>query len=286
MDTLSAQVTVNLQLNALFNLAEKSQQLSADFTLISAWLDPGLADPKKPPATTTDTGPLDRGLMWGPKLTFTNRRDLTNPIEGVLTVTNKGQVTLIQRYIAAYSVSLNIRDYPFDTQTFQWNIRSSTFTKDTLVFAPAPAADVANASALLAGTLDPTFTFSGYKQRTYTITSGIYANFHVLSISFQAARIATMTSIFLIFPLCLVCLALCLVLSQEPAKDARLAVPATGITATMYFSFVVSNMCPPVSYVTRLHLLIFQTYIFAAAELCFNYYLWRVQVLANMCSCQ
>ena len=122
--------------------------------------------------------------------------------------------------------------------------------------------------------------------RTYTVRSGIYAGFHVLSISFQAQRLATMSSIFLIFPLCLVCLALVLVLSQEPAKDARLAVPATGITATMYFSFVVSNMCPPVSYVTRLHLLIFQTYIFAAAELCFNYYLWRVQVLANMCSCQ
>ena len=272
-----AQITVNVQLNAIFNLAEKSQQLSADFTLISSWVDPGLADPKKPPSTTTDTGPLDKGLMWGPKLTFTNRRDLTNPIEGVLTVTNKGQVTLIQRYIAAYSVSLNIRDFPFDTQTFQWNIRSSTFTKDTLVFAPAPAADVANASALLAGTLDPTFTFSGYKQRTYTITSGIYANFHVLSISFQAARISTMTSIFLVFPLCIVCAGLVLVLSQEPGKDSRLAVPSSALSATMAFSFVISNLCPPVSYVTRIHLLIFQTYVFAAVELCVNYVCWEIE---------
>ncbi len=112
------QVSVNLQLNAIFNLNEKSQQLSADFTLISTWFDPGLVDPKKPPSTTTDTGPLDRGLMWGPKLTFINRRDLTNPIESVLTVTNKGHVTVIQRYIAAYSVSLNIRDFPFDTQVY------------------------------------------------------------------------------------------------------------------------------------------------------------------------
>ena len=107
---------MNLQLNAIFNLNEKSQQLSADFTLISSWFDPRLVDPKKPPSTTTDTGPLDKGLMWGPKLTFTNRRDLTNPIESVLTVANTGYVTVIQRYIAAYSVSLNIRDFPFDTQ--------------------------------------------------------------------------------------------------------------------------------------------------------------------------
>ena len=34
------QVTVNLQINSIFNLNEKSQQLSADFTLISNWTDP------------------------------------------------------------------------------------------------------------------------------------------------------------------------------------------------------------------------------------------------------
>jgi hypothetical protein len=141
----------------------------------------------------------------------------------------------------------------------------------------APAAVTSNASALLTSVLDPTFAFSDYKQQTYTIPSGIYANYHVLSVSFQARRISTMSSIFLIFPLCLVCLAMVLVLSQEPAKDNRLAVPASAITATMYFSFVVSNMCPPVSYLTRMHLLIFQTYIFATSELFVNYYLWRIQ---------
>ena len=44
-----------------------------------------------------------------------------------------------------------------------------------------------------------------------------------------------MSAIFLIFPLCLVCAALCMVLHYEPAKDARLSVPLTAITATMAF---------------------------------------------------
>ena len=52
----------------------------------------------------------------GPQITFINRRDLTSPIEGVLYVYNTGAVTVIQRYIAAYSVALDIRDFPFDTQ--------------------------------------------------------------------------------------------------------------------------------------------------------------------------
>ena len=44
-----------------------------------------------------------------------------------------------------------------------------------------------------------------------------------------------MSAIFLIFPLCLVCAALCMVLHYEPSKDARLSVPLTSITATMAF---------------------------------------------------
>jgi hypothetical protein len=33
-------VSVQLQLNAVYNLVEKSQQLSADFMLVCNWTDP------------------------------------------------------------------------------------------------------------------------------------------------------------------------------------------------------------------------------------------------------
>ncbi len=66
-------------MNAIFDLAEKSQGLKADFTLASSWMDPRLADPKKPSVTTSTTEALDKGLMWGPWLTILNRRDLSSP---------------------------------------------------------------------------------------------------------------------------------------------------------------------------------------------------------------
>ena len=40
---------------------------------------------------------------------------------------------------------------------------------------------------------------------------------------------------------------------------------------------MVSNQCPPVSYTTRLHMLIFQTYIFSVSALIINYYLWCIE---------
>mmetsp|Transcript_3354 Transcript_3354/g.9597 ORF Transcript_3354/g.9597 Transcript_3354/m.9597 type:complete len:342 (+) Transcript_3354:306-1331(+) len=125
--------------------------------------------------------------------------------------------------------------------------------------------------------MDPTFSFKRVDQNTYTILSGIYSNYHVISIVIVASRIASMSNIFLIFPLCLVCVILAASLAREPSSDSRLSVPTLCLTATMSFSFVVSNLCPPVSYVTRIHLLVFQTYIFSIVTLCVNYCLWEIE---------
>ena len=122
----------------------------------------------------------------------------------------------------------------------------------------------------------PTFAFSSYGEAAYTIADGIFAGYDQLSVTVRGARIATMSSIFLVFPICVVCAVLCFNLQQEPGKDSRLSVPGAVISAVLAFSYVVSNQCPPVSYVTRMHLLMFQTYIYAVVALVVNYYLWTV----------
>ena len=270
------QVAVDLQLGSVYNLVEKAQSFQADFILISSWSDARLSNPSAPAMSLYSTSVLDSGQIWSPKLTFANRRDLTNSIEGVVRVYNTGRVQVVQRYLATYAVSLDMRDFPFDTQTFAWNLRSTTFNGTTVKFVPATAEVSARASGLLAGLQDPTFAFSSYGQAAYNITDGIFAGYHLLSISVRGTRIATMSSIFLVFPICVICAVLCFNLTQEPGKDSRLSVPGTVISAVLAFSYVVSNQCPPVSYVTRMHLLMFQTYIYAIVALVMNYYLWMV----------
>eukprot|EP00291_Cryptomonas_curvata_P009097 CAMPEP_0172190890 /NCGR_PEP_ID=MMETSP1050-20130122/23372_1 /TAXON_ID=233186 /ORGANISM="Cryptomonas curvata, Strain CCAP979/52" /LENGTH=835 /DNA_ID=CAMNT_0012865829 /DNA_START=620 /DNA_END=3127 /DNA_ORIENTATION=- len=270
-------VSVEFQLNSIYNVVEKSQQLSADFMLISTWSDSRLVDPKAAAVTVYGTDVLDKGQIWSPRLTFANRRDLTNSIEGVVRTYNTGKVVVVQRFLASYAVNLDMRDFPFDTQTFLWNLRSTTYNGSVVRFVPAAGPALQNGTALLRALVDPTFTYSGYNQTGYTIQSGIFAGYDLLSISIRASRISTMSSTFLVLPLCIVGAALCMVMHQEPAKDSRLSVPLSAITATMAFSFVVSNQCPPVSYATRIHLLIFQTYVFGVAALLLNYYLWCIE---------
>ena len=190
---------------------------------------------------------------------------------------NTGQVNVVQRFLASYAVNLDMRDFPFDTQTFAWNLRSTTWNNSVMRFVPATGSALQNTSVLLQGLLDPTFTYSQYNQTAYSIQSGIFAGYDLLSITVRARRIATMSSTFLVLPLCIVGTALCMVMHQEPAKDSRLSVPLTAISATMAFSYVIANQCPPVSYTTRIHLLIFQTYVFGVAALVLNYYLWCIE---------
>ena len=246
--------------------------------LITTWTDPRLAIKTAPAMTLYGTDVFDKGLIWGPKLTFANRRDLTNPIDGVVRSYNTGRVEVVQRYLATYAMNFNMRDFPFDSQRLAWNLRSTTFNKSVVMFSPVTdVASVRNSSLLLQSLLDPTFSYSNYNQTTYTLTDGIFANYHLLSVSIDAQRIATMSSIFLVFPICILCAALCLVLSQEPANNARLSVPLGVITSCLAFSYVVSNQCPPVSYTTRMHLMIFFTYVISIITLVINYYLWAVE---------
>ena len=269
---------MDFQLNAIYNVVEKSQALNADFMLITSWTDKRLANPTSPAMTLYATTVLDNGLIWGPKLTFQNRRDLTSPIDGVVRAYNTGQVQVVQRYLASYAMNFNMRDFPFDTQNLTFNLRSTTYNKSIVEFVPlTDQASKKNSSLMLQALIDPTFTYDNYNQWTYTIPDGIFTDYHLLSISINAKRMATMSSLFLIFPICILCTALCLVYSVEPASNARLSVPLGCITSTLAFSFVVSNQCPPVSYTTRIHLMIFFTYTVSIITLFLNYYLWGIE---------
>ncbi len=104
------QVYVDMQMNSIYNLVEKNQQYNADFQLVVSWNDARLRNPKAP---RVDEKPVSiLSSIWNPSITFANRRDTSNPIEGSVLIRNDGNVTVSQRYLAAYSVNLDIRDFP------------------------------------------------------------------------------------------------------------------------------------------------------------------------------
>ena len=204
-------------------------------------------------------------------------RDTTDSVEGAVRIYNTGAVFLTQRYLSAYAVSLNMRDYPFDVQTLTWSVRSTIYNNTVVRFIPSSTSNNLAASKLLFDVTDTDWTFSQYSQSAYTLTGGIFAGYDLLTINIVATRISTMSSTFLILPMCLICAALCLEMFMDPGESSRIQTPIACITATMGFSFVVADLCPPVSYNTRMHLLIFQAYVFSAVALVVNTLLWYIK---------
>ncbi len=148
MSTL--QVSVDLQLGAVFDVDERTQVFSADVILITAWTDHRLRNPGAPAVAEYDPAAvLDGGQIWSPRLAFANVREATVRTEGVVRVHNTGRVVAVERFVGRFTAPLDARDFPFDTQTFEWRLRSTQYARGAVKFVPASAEEQRNASALL-----------------------------------------------------------------------------------------------------------------------------------------
>ncbi len=269
-----SQVSVDLQLGAIFEVDERSQQFRADFVLTSRWTDQRLRNPEAPAVTDYDLSILDKGQIWNPDITFMNQRGAaTEPGEGAVHVYSSGRVVAVQHFISTFAAEMDLRDFPYDAHTLAFVLRSGSYAKDEVRFRTAARDAQENASALLRQIADPVFTFDDYVQSAGSPEGGPFRDYSVLTISVRAERLSTMATVTLVVPLCLICAVGCLALVHDAAADARIALPATGAAATMALSYVLATVCPAVGYGTRVHALVLHTYCFLAVQLLANAYL-------------
>ena len=143
-------MTVDLQLGAVFGVDERTQVFSADVILVTAWLDSRLRNPAAPAVAEYDPAAvLDGGQIWSPRLTFANMRDSAPRLEGVVRVHSTGKVVVVERYVGRFTAPLDARDFPFDTQTLEWRLRSSRYAHEVVRLVAASKWEQANVSAVL-----------------------------------------------------------------------------------------------------------------------------------------
>jgi hypothetical protein len=140
---------VDLQLASVFAVDERAQTFSADVTLITSWVDPRLRGADAPAVTDYDPSVLDDGWIWSPRLVFANLHDAVVRAEGVVRVHGSGRVVAVERFVGAFTAALDARDFPFDTQTLEWRLRSSRYAHEVVRLVAANQWEEANASAAL-----------------------------------------------------------------------------------------------------------------------------------------
>jgi hypothetical protein len=256
------------------NTAE--QNFTANVYFTASWSDPRLAHEGRAAVSR----PL--GSVWNPGLQPINRQRTLNTLPEVVEVSPDGRVLYRQRLWGDFSQPLDLRDFPFDRQTFSIQLASSAYSSDEIVLVPNP--DLASGIAVELSVPDFAVLDCKAEPKIYEPLIGIgsRAGFRLV---FSAERESAYHIIKILLPLILIVMMSWIVFWIDP-KDGgtQIGVGATAMLTLIAFRFAMDASLPKIPYMTRMDYFILGSTILVFAsllEVVFTYHLARVERLTK-----
>ena len=238
-------VHVGVRIIDLTQVNDVDQTITADFGVLLKWTDPRLA------GLAGDEVPLDD--IWSPGIVFINsgRTFPSRPRE--VGVGPGGEVTYVQRYYATLASYHNLKDFPFDEQTFVVSLSSLEWAEDDLRLVVDEQVTGRRERLNIS---DWTI-----KEVTAAITREHGAAFDVFYSRYDLKIVAHRLWAYyiwkIILPLCLIVTMSWLVFWIDPAHfGPQIGLSATSMLTLIAFIFATTNMVPELGYFTRLDLFI------------------------------
>ena len=125
-------VTVGTYLIDLRDVDDSAQSFEADLFYIMTWQDPRLISADLPSPLTGCTLPLT--AIWNPQPELVNERNARRRFPATATVDPTGTVTHGQRIQGTFTVPLQLREFPFDSQIVFIDIVARNHTPDQVEF--------------------------------------------------------------------------------------------------------------------------------------------------------
>lgn len=228
-----------------------AQTFSANLVVVLRWKDPRL----------THAGPGTRQYalddVWHPRLLIANDAgDTDGSLPEIVDVATDGTAVYRQRFIGSFSQALNLRQFPFDQDTFAVRMVSLGHRPDQVAFAP-------DDSALAAGMgqgigISPQLTIQDWTIKSvltrpvpYHVAPGL--ELAGCTAEFTASRRVHHFVIKVIIPLLLIVAMSWAVFWIEP-EDAstQVGVSVTAMLTLIAYRFAVDSDVPRLPYLTRL----------------------------------
>lgn len=234
-------VTVGIRLIDLMGISDVNQTLTGDFAVMLTWTDPRLAHLQGCRIT------LDN--IWSPGLTFFNSGEKSRERPREARIGPGGQVQYLQRWYGDFATYHNLRDFPFDKQTFQisllpleWLEKDLQLVVDEQFTGWREQLNISNWSIEgVEGTIG----------RFYTEAQDGFLSRYDLNIS--AHRMTRYYLWKVMLPLCLIVFMSWGVFWINPAKfGPQVDLSATSMLTLIAFIFATTNMLPELGYLTRL----------------------------------
>jgi hypothetical protein len=229
----------------LTEVSDPNQTLTGDFAVALNWTDPRLAHLEDCEI------PLDD--IWSPGLAFFNSGRLFTSRPRVVGIGPGGSVTYAQRYFGTMASYHDLRDFPFDDQTFrislvpfEWTDKDIELTVDQTVTGRRELLNISD------------WEIDGVRAVTRTESAPArsalvpYYDFLI-----TAHRITGFYLWKVILPLCLiVAMSWCVFWISPELYGPQIGLSATSMLTLIAFIFATTNMVPELGYFTLLDLFI------------------------------
>ena len=234
-------VDVGVYVLDISQIRELEQSVVADFAVIASWQQDDLADADAPDRRLFPLGEVD-----SPRLFVINGRSLETRFDDLVEVDPAGRVIYRQRFQGALSVPMQLKDFPMDVQTFEIEVGTLAYRSRALV------ADLSR-SGVMKG-----FTVAGWMVEPEAVVAGDQMapdgvhSYSTVTAVYRAERNGLFFAWKLFIPLGLIVLMAYAVFWLDPTVfGTQIAIATSTVFTLIAYNFSLSNILPPISYLTR-----------------------------------
>ncbi len=242
--TEATEVQIGVIVINVDEIHDAQQRLTANVAFVAQWHDPRLA--------YDGDGVIHRNLndVWNPRLAIVNRQDITVTMPEKVEISPDGTVVYRQRVWGDFSQHFELSDFPLDRQSLHIRVAAVGYSPAEVGFVPHPLvrSGVAENTSVAGWGVEG----SELRVEAYSPFPGTrqLAGF-VLEV--DATRKLGYYAWKMLIPLILIVAMSWIVFWMDPEVAApQISVSVTAMLTLIAYRFMVGNMLPQISYLTRL----------------------------------
>lgn len=240
----ATKVSVRLYLVDVPLIEDVEQSFVADVFVGLRWQDPRLVHPGPEPCT------LALAQVWNPQLWILNRRQADGQLDERVEVSADGLVNYRQRIYGTFSAPMDLRRFPFDSQTLGLRLISPHSPAEVLLVSDRSLFSRADDLSLTNWRAGQPQAVSG----EYEVVPGVSVT--ELKVTLPVQRRSAYYLWTMIAPMCIVVFMSWAVFWLSPQHIApRVGLAATSMLTLIALRLALGRTLPPIPYLTQLDLL-------------------------------
>ena len=241
-------VSIGIAVVDIDSIDGANQSFKANFVISMHWEDPRLAK------TTSALRKLDLKEVWNPSLQIVNQQKLFKTFPETVEISPEGTVIYRQRYWGTLSNPMNLREFPFDHHSLRIELVSAGDTTDDIKFVI-----VDDRTGLGARLTVTDWKIVGWEASSEVIRIGKgLPVFPGAIFEFEAKRLVGFYLIKVLLPLVMIIFMSLIILFIDPVHvGPKFSIAITAMLTLIAYRFLLGNLLPRISYLTRMDYFLF-----------------------------